>query len=406
MESIKVPPTVQEPLPLSWRKKFVFSAISILFVFVVVACLGEVTLRILPMGKFRSAPFRQYDSEIGLSLIPNRHLIHARGCFQGEVSINRWGMRDRDRSLEKPAGEFRIAMLGDSAVEAVHVKPEQVVNIRMEKLLHDQGYRNVEVMNFAVEGIGTTQELLLYKEKVRQFHPDLVLLMFSTNDVFNNSSTLQPKVYGIHDWYAPYYDLAPDGSLVFKPVERRHFNKLRSFLEAHSVLCYYLERGWLQVSIPLYKWQGLPLFFGTYSEDPLDNEWKQAWQVTEKVLEMTRDTVTADGAKFVVIPWPDDTAIDPDWRQRMTAQFGHVPSAFNPSKPEERLKEIADGARIPLIFITPYMIEYRDQHHLQWPYFSFTCDTHYTAVGHEVSAEGIVKNLLQRSLLPSPTTAP
>lgn len=396
-------PVLCEEATLPWPKKLVFGSISIVLALLFCFCLGELALRLLPLGKYRSAPFRQYDPEIGLSLIPNKHLIHSRGCFQGEISINRWGMRDRDRTLEKPPGEFRIGIIGDSAVEAVHVKPNEVVNIRMEMLLRDLGYNNVEVLNFAVEGIGTTQELLLYEEKARQFHPDLVLLMFSGNDIFNNSSTLQPKVYGIHDWYSPYYDLAPDGKLMFKPVEPRLFNKLRSYLEVRSLLFYYLERTWLAVQIPLHNWRGLPLYYGTYSDDPLDDEWRQAWQVTGKVLGVMRDTVTAAGTKFIVLAWPFECDIDQDWQHRMIKQHGKIPPSFSPFKPAQRLKEIADSAGIPFDFLAPYMQAYRDQHHLLWPYFSFTCDPHYSALGHQVAAEAIIQKLEEHRLLPSPT---
>ncbi len=386
-------------LPLG--KRVIFTVISLLMVFTALACLGEIVLRVLPLGKYRSAPFRVYDPQIGLALVPNRHLIHSRGCFQGEVSINSWGMRDRERTLAKAPDEFRIAMIGDSAVEAVQVKPQEVVNIQMERILREQGYKNIEVMGFGVEGIGTTQELLLYQEKVRQFHPDLVLLMFMDNDVFNNSSTLQPKIYGIHDWYAPYYNLAADGSLVFQPVESRHFNSLRTFLELHSVLFYYLERTWLQVNIPLHKWEGLPLLYATYGAHP-DDEWQQAWGVTEKVLVRMKDAVNADGAKFVVMPWPTFSDIDPGWKDRMTKQFGHVPADLVPDKLDDNLKDIASRNQISLVFFTTDMQRYRDQHHLQWPYFSFPCDTHYGAIGHEASAESIVKELEAHQLLPSP----
>lgn len=400
MSLLQSPPALGEGVGLSGRKKLLFTVTYVLVELLLCIGLAELALRFLPLGKYRSAPFRQYDSEIGLSLIPGKHLMHSRGCFQGEVFINRWGMRDRDRALEKPAGEFRIAMIGDSYVEAAQVKPNEVVNIRMEKLLRDRGYNNVEVMSVAVEGIGTTQELLLYKEKARQFHPDLVLLMFAANDVFNNSSTLQPKVYGIHTWYCPYFELAADGGLVFKPVEPRHLNKLRSYLEFHSLLIYYLERIWYSVEIPLYKWHGLPLYYETYSDDPLDDEWRQAWLVTGKVLGIMRDTVVADGAQFLALAWPFDFDIDPNGQQRLKKRYGQLPPSLKPFKPEQRLKEIADGANIPFDFLSPYMQAYRDQHHLQWPYFSFACDPHYSALGHEVAAQAIVERLEERRLLP------
>jgi hypothetical protein len=331
--------------------------------------------------------------------MPDMQVIHHRGCFAGEVVTNRWGMRDRDRSLEKSPGEFRIAMLGDSAVEAAQVKPAEVVNRQMEQLLAAKGYKNVSVMNFAVEGIGTTQELVMYKEKVRQFHPDLVLVMFSWNDVMNNSSTLQPKSYGIHTWYSPYYDLAPDGKLAFRPVETRSFGSVRSYLERNSVLTYYLERMWLTIDFSPSKWKGIPIYFGTYG-DPLDGEWNQAWLTTEKVMTLMRDTVTQDGSKFMLLAWPDFADIDPQWRARMIKQVGQVPGEFNPFKPEERIKNIAGRNQIAFDFIAPYLQSYRDQHSLQWPYFSFTCDPHYTALGHKVSAEAIVEKLEQHQLLP------
>jgi lysophospholipase L1-like esterase len=316
-------------------------------------------------------------------------------------------MRDRDRSLEKSPGEFRIALLGASVVEGVHVAPHQVVNIRMEGLLADKGYKNVEVLNFGVEGIGTTQEFLIYKQRVRRFRPDLVVLVFSSNDVMDNSSTLQPKAYGIHTWYAPYYDLGPDGNLIFRPVEPRSFNKVRSFLEAHSEVVYYFERMWSRVKLPLfnYTWQGLPINYGLYG-DPLDAEWERAWLVTEKVMALLHETVSDDGGKFIVLMWPESSRIDPDWQRRFTKEVGKLPPDLKPFSVEERLKGIADRNRIALEFLYPYMQAYRDAHHLQWPYFSFTCDPHYSALGHQVFAEAIVQRLEEHHLLPERDDSP
>ncbi len=113
------------------------------------------------------------------------------------------GVRDRDRTLEKKPGEFRIALVGDSVVEAVQVKSPEVMNIQMEELLQKRGHANTEVLAFGIGGIGTTQEMMLCEQKIRQFHPDLVILTVSDNDVMNDSSTLQPEAYGIHTWYAP-----------------------------------------------------------------------------------------------------------------------------------------------------------------------------------------------------------
>jgi lysophospholipase L1-like esterase len=392
---------------LALRKKLAFGIIYAFFMVFSLLCLAELALRVLPLGSFKSAPFRRYDPDIGIALIPQAHVTHGRGCFQGEVSVNQWGMRDRDRSLEKSPGVFRIALLGDSAIEGVHVAPDQVVNIRMEELLADKGYKNVEVLNFGVEGIGTTQEFLIYKRRVRRLRPDLVVLVFTDNDVMNNSSTLQPKAYGIHTWYCPYYDLGPEANLIFRPVEARLFNRLRTFLEAHSEVVYYFERMWSRVNLPLfnYTWQGIPIMWGGYG-DPPDAEWRRAWLVTEKVMALLHETVSGDGAKFVVLPWPGFYRIDPDWQRRFSKEVGRLPPDFKPMSMEERLKEIADRNHITLDFLYPYMQAYRDARHLQWPYFSFTCDPHYSALGHRAIAEAIVQRLEEHHLLPESADSP
>lgn len=390
---------------LSWQKKLLFSLTFLVVMLLTFSVVGEVALRILPLGKFRSAPFRQYDPQLGVALVPNMDVVHSRGCFTGHVVTNRWGFRDRDRTLEKPAGDFRIALMGDSVVEGAHVNPDQVMNIQMEKQLQSQGYSNVEVMNFAVEGIGTTQELLMYQERVRQFHPDMVILTMSDNDVMNNSSTLQPKSYGIHTWYSPYYNLDGNGNLVFQPVESRPFNGLISFLEKHSYLVYYVERIWFRADLPLHRWHGMPVYFGTYSDDPLDPEWQTAWTITEKVMARFRDTVEADHARFVLIPWSNFTTIDSQWRERLTKQFGTLPPELAPQRFDPRVQAMADREKITIESLTPYLQAYRDSHHVQWPYFSLPCDPHFSAMGHEIVAGGLIQVLQQNGWLPSPGAA-
>jgi hypothetical protein len=388
-------------------KKAIYGLISTIFVLLCLAVVAEVGLRVavLLVPSFRSAPFRQYDPVLGESLIPDVSVIHSRGCFRGLVVTNKWGARDRERTIEKKPGEYRIALVGDSIVEAAQVLPDQVMNIQMEKMLAASGRKNVEVMAFGIAGIGTTQELLMYEEKVRQFHPDLVVLVFVDNDPMNNSSIIQPSVYGIHSWYCPYYNLGPNGTLVFQPVQKRWFNGARTFLERHSLVTYYLEHIWERVDVGNGKWEGLPLEWGVYGNPP-DAEWTQAWTITEKVLKKMQDTVEADGSKFIVISTPGFADIATDWRERFTKALGPPPPNFDASAMQKHLQGIAQRQQIPIEFLAPDMQAYRDAHHLKFPYFSWTCETHYAPLGHTVVAESIIKKLEEHHLLPPPDSAP
>lgn len=390
--------------PISLPKRIVFSILSLIIAFVVLSFFAEVALHILPMGRYRSAPFRQYDSVFGDALIPNTTVVHRRGCFEGLVRTNSWGFRDRDRTLAKPPGVYRIALVGDSTVEAVQVQPNEVMNIKIEEMLQQRGDRDIEVLAFGIGGIGTTQELLLYEKKIRQFQPDVVVLTFSDNDVMNNSSTLQPESYGIHTWYAPYYDLGPNGELVFRPVAPRPLNWLLTPLEQHSYLTYYLERIWFQFDYSPYHWHGIPVYYGTYSDDPLDPDWQTAWTITGKVLSRFGQAVTDDGSKLLVLVWANFSEVDPNWRQTLAKQIGQIPPQLNPGRFAERLRDSAQKAGVQLDFLAPYFQAYRDQKQLQWPYFSLPCDPHLSPLGHRVAAAAILQELEQNHLLPEVNT--
>ena len=380
---------------LYWLVSLVLSTLAFLV-------FGELFVRSLPFlfSSYASTRFREYDPLKGVSLIPNTVGPHHRGCFNGEIKVNRWGMRDRERSIKKQEGTYRIALLGDSLIEGAHVLPEEVVNIKMEELLSRRGYSSIEVLNFGLGGIGTTQEFLIYENHVRRFQPDLVLLIFLTsNDVMNNSSTIQPKVYGIHQWYAPYFEVGSQGELVFREVEERPMNTLRSFLERYSLLVHYIDRIWHRVNFGQELWKGLPLQWGVFGE-PLGKEWEVAWKITEKVLVLLERTVKVDGSRFTVLVAPEFFEIDPDWRKRMTGKMAKLPPELKPFEAMQRLQQIAARRGIQLEFLGPYFERYRDSHNLLWPYFSLTCDPHFSAFGHRELARAILDKLEERILLP------
>jgi len=60
----KSAPTEDRLQRLPLHKRVLFGLAYALFMIVTLALLGEVALRVLPLGKFRSAPFRQYDAEL------------------------------------------------------------------------------------------------------------------------------------------------------------------------------------------------------------------------------------------------------------------------------------------------------------------------------------------------------
>src|SRR4030081_3654946 len=95
------------------------------------------------------------------------------GHYQREgesyVHINGDGLRDREHSKAKPADSVRIAVLGDSFSEAMHVPMDQTFWSLLERRLQACNAfpgKKVEVINFGVSGYGTAQELMTLRQQV------------------------------------------------------------------------------------------------------------------------------------------------------------------------------------------------------------------------------------------------
>lgn len=103
-----------------------------------------------------------------------------------EYRINQQGMRDdRNFAEAKPAGACRIAMLGDSYFVGYELDLPETFAHQVEQQLRAHGHK-VEVLNFAVSGFGTAENLIAYQSIARRFHPALVLMQWQVTDYDDN----------------------------------------------------------------------------------------------------------------------------------------------------------------------------------------------------------------------------
>jgi HEAT repeat protein len=108
--------------------------------------------------------------------------------------FNRDGLRDRTRPEEKPAGFWRVAVLGDSVTLGAEIRPYEAYPQLLEARLRAEG-RRIEVMNIALWGWSTRQERIAYARIARRYHPDQVLLAVCLNDIpeLQNNLTRPPR---------------------------------------------------------------------------------------------------------------------------------------------------------------------------------------------------------------------
>lgn len=142
----------------------------------------------IEMGRYRLSR----NSKIGYEPIPGfrydgRELMY----YDYRTSeTNDLGFRDETHTLTKKPGTFRILALGDSITMGLFIDDRRdIYTSLMGRRLQEAGFP-VEVLNFAVVGYNTQQEVETLKDKGLAYKPDLVLVGYCLNDRENSDGGL------------------------------------------------------------------------------------------------------------------------------------------------------------------------------------------------------------------------
>lgn len=375
---------------------------------VVALLFGEVMLRALG---FSYVNFWLPDDLTGSRLRPKTE-----GWSRNEgatyVRINSRGLRDREHSLEKPQGVYRIAVLGDSYAEAFQVDLEETFWSLLPDRLSACGYqpgKRIEVINFGVSGYGTGQQLLTLRHRAWGYAPDLVLLaFFPGNDVRNNSRRLESEKV------RPFFVLR-DGALALDDSFREDARYQESKRLAD-------QRAWLQ-ELRLYQLlrrvRAGQLRFGDNApiaaaiaaggnappqlaepgldenvfREPSNAAWHDAWAVTEKLLVAMQEETRARGAAFLVAVLSSPGAVYPEAGLRK--RYAQVLGTSDLFYPERRIARLGEQRGFDVVAIAPEMQRHADA---TGAYVHGFANTrlgfgHWNEKGHDLAAMLIARHL-------------
>jgi hypothetical protein len=132
-----------------------------------------------------------------------------RGRFKGKLlTTNRWGMRDREYEKAKPAGVYRIALIGTSNEMGLGINDnesfENVVEDRLNREDVGADIQKFEILNFSRSGHGAFQKLYLLEDRIFEFEPDAVFwVTYSPEDLrmLDHLSKVVRLNYAIPDQY-------------------------------------------------------------------------------------------------------------------------------------------------------------------------------------------------------------
>jgi lysophospholipase L1-like esterase len=348
------------------------------------------------------------DPELGWTSSPN-----SEGWWTKEghayVKINSRGARDYEHAIAKPGHTIRIAILGDSFSEALQVSIENTYWSVMQRRLQAQFARRnmeVEVLNFGVSGFSTARELIMLRQRVWQYSPDVVILQVTPgNDISDNSRALKGDADAVP--YFVYRDgaLVLDDSLLKLREHKLTYKLQQSFAGAALTwlrnhlrivgLIYAIREFFILPAHGQIQAGSEPGLNDNVYRQPINDDWERAWVVTEKLIAQIHKEVQAKGARFLVMTATKGIQVDPDEKARNEIMKRLGVSSL--SYPEDRLQRLCDREHIDMLNLAPPFAEFAHRNQIYLHGFGPTRGTgHWNEAGHKLAGELLADRLLQK----------
>jgi hypothetical protein len=310
--------------------------------------------------------FYCYDQYRGWGLNPGAHGNYKR---EGEsyVRINGDGFRGPAYDKGEAPGVIRVAVIGDSYVEAIQVDEDKTFTAVTGRELADcpliKGKR-IEAMNFGVDGYGTAQELITLQRKVWAYAPDIVVLaIFLGNDVRNNSVVLegdQCRPFWTYDGgqmklTGPFIDSPSFKLWCMARFDYRDLRLLDLFTNSWEIVKG--GHGGPTAEQPAER----AINYSIYTP-PTEKSWQDAWQVTEGLIAAVNDECVRHGAMFLALT--EDTGIqvwpDAAMREKFQKRLG-VSDLFYPDR---RIAALGQRDGFAVLTLAQPLQQYAEDHHV------------------------------------------
>ncbi len=307
------------------------------------------------------------NQDFGVWHRPNHRYRHQKACFDVTYQSNRFGARDRERSLTSNKG--RTILLGDSMTEGFGVVSEARTGDLLEKRL------DREFLNFGTSGnFGTTQHYLLYKTLAKQFqHDQVVIGLIPSNDFLDNdyeygkaahASRYRPYFHGTH----PHYEL----TYFRKSLGQSRFGHEGGAMDLAKLLLSEFTYAYnaLALLIDLTAQTRQLDYSGYYDFE------ETQWLLMQHTLSLIQQE--AEGRPVALVAMPVRT----DFVRYLESGKDEPPLST-------RLRAYAAQQGMRFVDLLPAMSAYP----AGWEALFLTCDGHWNEQGHTVAAEQLLKAL-------------
>jgi len=378
-------------------------------VMLVIPVIAELMLRIGHV-QFNSQLYTA-DQQRGWGLRPGAEGLVAEETQQ-YVRINSHGFHDKERTYEKPANTIRIAVLGNSWTEAMQVPLDKTYCSVLERKLTERScfaQKGVEVLNFGVSGYSTAQELLLLRQEVWKYHPDIIIVAFySARDIannvrqFNNAADPEQSPYFVYRGDSLVLD---DSFRALPAVQARQImmQKIRGVVNDHvrvlQAVNALVRNGRARIAKAGVKEKAVEAGVNTlehsiYVAHP-QPALQEAWRISEDLLVAIRDEAKAHGAEFRIVTLANRPQVIPDRAKRLA--FMQELGVSDLEYADQRINALGAQKGILVTNLAPTLAAYAEAHHVYLNGFKEANlgGGHWNETGHLLAAETIADSLCE-----------
>jgi hypothetical protein len=354
----------------------------------------EVGVRVLKLYTFPADDFIKPHAELGWSHTPGKEGYWIVGQDRIHIKINSRGLRDKEYPYRKKEGTFRILVLGDSFTEGFQVPLEDTFCKILEYRLNETRMQ-FEVINAGFAGVGTDYELLFLRREGYKYCPDLVVIAFFGNDIYDNyrsKTILDTKNAPLE------YEKTSVITHLKKVLAQNScaYNYLGYTLPKHvPFLAKVLMKLGLVSFQPIDDVQGVDQLHYLVFAEEYGPEWKKAWGVTQVLISELKKEAEQRRTKLAVVSIPFREQVYENLWQAKLSKPGMRTREWDLRKPDRLLARFLADAEIPFLQLLPHFKEASEKLNLY-----HSQDGHFDVDGHHLAGQVIYDWLVEEKLVP------